>query len=214
MHSRVRCAHDGIDATAYRQFFALYLRAKIEQSRDDVCYTAFIENLNNRDTHTTSDAEKGKKAIAEFGRNATTDDFPAGIDEEAFFRTVKHALGSYHVPDEDDTLFGIPEKRYEFDLNRPLKGRKFPLIKKERPEVIAAVAKLAGLSKVSNTEEYDVASDVVKIMKKLYRILQVHLVQKYDTINADLETNPNDKKNKMKDIEEKFWKIQKEITKL
>ncbi|KAI1707604.1 hypothetical protein Ddc_14756 [Ditylenchus destructor] len=135
---------------------------------------------------------------------------PAGIEEDEFFRTVKHALKYISVPNPPEHSF----HRYLFDLNRPLKGRnclKLPVFKTERPEAIAAVANLVGLSKVEEQgkEEYCVEYghlEAVNIGKKLFRMLQNHLIQKYDKINGDSEMKPNDKVNKLhiRDAQEKW----------
>ncbi|KAI1707595.1 hypothetical protein Ddc_14747 [Ditylenchus destructor] len=152
--------------------------------------------------------------MGSFNRNATYEPLPAGIEEEAFFRTVKHSLETISVPNYPENSFD----KYEFNLNRPLKGRnslKMPVFRTERPEVVEAVANLVGLKKKG--EEYNVEDNhfkAVEIGKKLFRILQSHLIQKYDKINADSEMKPNDKKKKMKDIEKDFWKIEKEIRKI
>ncbi|KAI1708467.1 hypothetical protein DdX_11851 [Ditylenchus destructor] len=163
----------------------------------------------------SDDAQKGKEAMGSFNRNAKYEPFPAGIEEKEFFRTVKHALETITIPDyPPDNI----SERYEFNLNRPLKGRnsfKLPVFKTERPEAIAAIANLAGLKKKG--EEFEVEDNhfkAVEMGKKLFRILQNHLIQKYEVINADSKMKPDDKKKKMGEIEKDFWKIQKEIAKV
>ncbi|KAI1695713.1 hypothetical protein DdX_19429 [Ditylenchus destructor] len=116
-----------------------------------------------------SDAEKGKEAMASFKRNiqhqnATYPAFPEEIEEEAYFRTVKHALVSFAQPTEAASPgYGWEQAEYNFNLNRPFTGKNvfnLRFIKKEKPNVVEAIAKLAGFSKHKykgrKSEEYEV----------------------------------------------------------